>query len=257
MLRRVGLLLVAVVLALVGTGLVFAYASGADSRAMAGQQPVKVLVAVGLVPAETSAAAAQAQGLLELRSLPRRAVPEGAVRDVADLDGRVAGSEIFPGEVVLPGRFVDPTVTGVLNIPAGMLAVSVELTDPGRVAGFVVPGSEVAIFDTFDLSEEASGGGEVEQATRLLLPRVKVLAAGPRSVRSQAVQEQAVQEQAQSQAPVEETPVATSVLTVAVDQAGAEKLVHATQTGTVSFGLLTSSSTTGPSAGVDNSSLFQ
>lgn len=249
MLRRVGLLGVAVLLALFGTGLVYAYASGADSRAMAGQRPVQVLVAVKSVPAEMSAAKAQEQGLLELRSLPSRAVPAGAVTDVAELAGRVTASEIFPGEVVLPGRFVDPSVSGALSIPAGMLAVSLELTDPGRVAGFVVPGSEVAIFDTFDKPKE-SGAAEVEQATRLLLPRVKVLAAGPTSVRSRAVE-------SDSEQPAEDTPVPTSVLTVAVDQAGAEKLVHATQTGTVSFGLLTSNSTTGPSAGVDNSSLFQ
>lgn len=247
--RRVGLLLVAVVLAVFGTGLVYAYASGADSRAMAGQRPVEVLVVVGSVPAQMSASKAVAEGLLEVRSLPRRAVPEGAVSDVEELEGRVAASELFVGEVVLPGRFVDPSVSGALSIPPGMLAVSVELTDPGRVAGFVVPGSEVAIFDTFDLPKDP-GAAEVEQATRLLLPRVKVLAAGPTSVRSSAAQPQ-------EEAPVEETPVATSVLTVAVDQAGAEKLVHATQTGAVSFGLLTSNSTTGPSAGVDNSSLFK
>lgn len=217
---------------------------------MAGQRPVEVLVAVGSVPAEMAASQAAAEGLLELRSLPRRAVPEGAVADVEELEGRVAASELFPGEVVLPGRFVDPAVAGALSIPAGMLAVSVELTDPGRVAGFVVPGSEVAIFDTFTLPKDPSAAGEVEQATRLLLPRVKVLAAGPTSVRSAAAQPQ-------ESSPVEQTPVATSVLTVAVDQAGAEKLVHATQTGTVSFGLLTSNSKTGPSAGVDNTSLFQ
>ena len=247
--RRVGLLLVAVVLAVFGTGLVYAYASGAESRALAGQQPVEVLVVVGSVPAQMSAAEAVEQGLLEVRSLPRRAVPEGGVSQVEELEGRVAASELFAGEVVLPGRFVDPSVSGALSIPAGMLAVSVELTDPGRVAGFVVPGSEVAIFDTFDLPKDP-GAVEVEQATRLLLPRVKVLAAGPTSVRTAAAQPK-------QEAPVEETPVATSVLTVAVDQAGAEKLVHATQTGAVSFGLLTSNSTTGPSAGVDNSSLFK
>jgi len=250
-LRRVGLLLAAVVLAVFGTGLVYAYASGADSRAMAGQRPVQVLVVVGSVPAQMAASEAVAEGLLEVRSLPRRAVPEGAVADVEELEGRVAASELFVGEVVLPGRFVDPSVSGALSIPVGMLAVSVELTDPGRVAGFVVPGSEVAIFDTFDLPKDPSAAGEVEQATRLLLPRVKVLAAGPTSVRSAAAA------QPQESAPVEEVPVATSVLTVAVNQAGAEKLVHATQTGTVSFGLLTSNSTTGPSTGVDNNSLFK
>lgn len=247
MYRRIGLFVVAVLTALFGTGLVYAYASSADSRALEGQEPVEVLVAVKTVPAETVAAQAQEDGLLALRQLPRSAVPAGALTDLDAVGGKVTEGTIFPGEVVLAGKFVDPTVTGALSIPGDKLAVSVELTDAGRVAGFVVPGSEVAIFNTHD--KPGAPAGTAEKATRLLLPRATVLATGPTSTRGEAA--------TPGDETGEETPVATSVLTLAVDQAGAEKLVHATQTGTVSFALLTTNSQTGQSAGVDNTSLFQ
>jgi pilus assembly protein CpaB len=46
-------------------------------------------------------------------------------------------------------------------------------------------------------------------------------------------------------------------ITVAVTQAQAEKLVHATQTGALYLGLLGTDSKVKPGAGVDNNSLFQ
>lgn len=247
MVRRILLFLAALVLALFGTGLVYAYASNADARALANQQPVKVLVAVKTVPAETSAQKAQSDGLVKLQTLPRRAVPPGALTEMSAVTNKVAADDIFPGEVILAAKFIDPTVSGALTIPEGKLAVSVELTDPGRVAGFVVPGSEVAIFDTFELPK--SGAGSAQQSTRLLLPRVQVLAAGPTSQHGTA--------SAETSSTADGKPITTSVMTVAVDQHGAEKLVHAAQTGKVSFALLTSQSKTDKSAGVDNSSLFQ
>ena len=249
MVRRVLLFVGAVLLALVGTGLVFAYASSADRRALEGQQPVPVLVAVETIPAETPVSAAEEQGLFELTELPRAAVPPGALSDTAQIDTKVTGAAISPGEVLLAAKFVDPAVAGVLNIPESKLAVSVELTDPGRVAGFVVPGSEVAIFATYAAETEGEAASAVEsETTQLLLPRVKVLAAGPTSLRGSATDE------GEGSATAEE-PIKTSVLTVAVTQEEAERLIHGAQTGRVYFALLTTDSQTGPSAGVSNRTL--
>ena len=51
--RRIGGLIAAIVLALVGAILVIAYAKGADSRAQAGQKVVKVYVVRSEIPAGT------------------------------------------------------------------------------------------------------------------------------------------------------------------------------------------------------------
>ena len=59
--RRALSIVLAVLLAILGTAGVLAYVSHANARALAGQQAVTVLVAKGLIPAGTSAGDAQDQ----------------------------------------------------------------------------------------------------------------------------------------------------------------------------------------------------
>ncbi len=256
MARRTGLFLLALALALFGTGAVFVYVSRVDARAVAQQQPVEVLVATGTIAAGTSAEEAEKAQLFETKALASSSVPAGALRTSAKIKGRMAASPIYEGEVLLAAKFVEPQAVGVLDIPEDRMAVSVELADPQRVAGFVLPGSEVAIFDTFPVETTASGAGgggtgseaaqdaTVSEATRMLLPRVPVIAVG------QTAQRPAPEGGENAE------PVATTVLTVAVRTEDAERLVHAAQTGRLYFALLTKNSATGPTAGVDNSTLF-
>ena len=59
-----------------------------------------------------------------------------------------------------------------LGIPEGKMAISVNLTDPDRVAGFVNPGSQVAVFLT------GNDGQTGQPFTRMLFDRVMVLGVG-------------------------------------------------------------------------------
>ena len=63
-----------------------------------------------------------------------------------------------------------------LTIPDGNIAISVNLSDTGRVAGFVNPGAKVAIFLT------TNGDKALPDITRLLLPKVQVIAVGATTV---------------------------------------------------------------------------
>ena len=270
--RRIGLLAAALVVAMFGTMAVFAYVSRVESKAMAGQEPVNVLMASGRIAQGTTVQAALERKLVTVESLPRNAVPEGALTSLKDMGPQSAVSDIFPGEILLPAKFAEVQArTGSLVIPKGHMAVSVKLGDPQRVAGFVLPGSEVAIFATVERvaasvkgsatqttsANTTSASVDVEatvddKMTRLLLPRTSVIGVGPSTLRP------ADDEEAQANAPKgKEKPIATAVLTVAVTQAEAEKLVHAAQTGDLYFGLLTVDSKTGPSQGVSNNTLFK
>ena len=66
------------------------------------------------------------------------------------LKGTVALQNLFAGEQVVADKFGTNAAEAAspLGIPEGKMAISVNLTDPDRVAGFVNPGSEVAIFVT-------------------------------------------------------------------------------------------------------------
>lgn len=254
--RRVVLFVIALVLALVGTGAVLAYVKQVDKRAVADQQPVVVLVAKGTIPAGMTAQQASDKGLLETKAVPRNAVPDASLDSVTAIRDQVAISDIYKGEMLLRAKFSEEQVTGALTIPTGKMAVSVELGDPQRVAGFVLPGAEVAIFNTFDVesASAASKSGsdatkveaKVEQTTRLLLPRISVIAVGETTLRPSSDKKKTDGQ--------DETPV--TILTVAVTQAEGEKLVHAAQSGELYFALLNAQSKTGPSSGVNNFTLF-
>jgi pilus assembly protein CpaB len=250
MARRAVLFLLALVLALVGTGAVLAYVRQVDKRAVADRAPVVVLVAKDTIPAGMTAQQATDKGLLESKELPGNAVPADSLDSITAIKEQVAISDIYQGEVLLLPKFSAQQVTGALTIPTGKMAVSVQLGDPQRVGGFVLPGAEVAIFNTFEVEQASNKSAKpgqlevtVDATTRLLLPRIPVIAVGPSTLRS-----------ASGKDDKEQIPV--TILTVAVTQSEGEKLVHAAQTGELYFALLNGQSKTGPSDGVNNFTLF-
>lgn len=266
--RRVGLLVAAALVALIGTSAVFAYVSRVESKALAEQEPVDVLVAAAQIPEGMAAGVALQQKLVRVETLPQSSVPEGALTSLKEVTTQSAMSDIFPGEVLLRPKFADRTArTGNLVIPDDKIAISVQLGDPQRVAGFVVPGSEVAVFDTVDAASASVTGtasatqtGNTTNAkvdlqatvdtkvTRLLLPRTTVIAVGPATLRPTTEEPEAKEG---------ESTTPTAILTLALTQAEAEKIVHATQTGDLYFGLLSTKSKVAPSQGVTNSTLFK
>lgn len=252
MTRRILLIVGAVVLALIGTAAVYDYVKNADNRAIAGKQTVSVLIATKRIPAGTSAADVRNKGYVRSDHLPVDATPQDSVASIETTwDSQVATADVQPGQVILRAMFgtATPTTSG-LTIPGNKVAVTVKLTADADTAGFVQPGSEIAVFNTFILvdghptAKSASGGGPNDDwATKLLLPRVSVLAvsqAAPTSTKTSNV---------------DSTTGTTSLLvTVAVSQVDAERLILVAQTGMPYAALLSSNSATAPSSGVDEQS---
>ena len=249
--RRTVLLVVAALVAALGTSLVFLYVRGADNRAAAQFDNVEVLKAVEIIaPGETLEQAQQA-GKIQLGTVPRKELIQGAVSATGDLGKKVALSTIFPNEQIVTGKFGEPGEQKVLTIPDGKMAISVNLTDPARVAGFVQPGAEVAIFVSAE-PEAVGGDGESQdlpQFTRLLLPRVQVIGVGQTTVISTTT---TAEGGAQT---TEQLP--RTLLTLAVDQEDAEKIIFAAKNGEVAFGLLTEKSDVKPSDGVTAGEIFE
>lgn len=237
--RRTLLLLAALVVAALGTTGVFLYVNGINDRAEADYDLVEVLVATTTIEAGTTAQQAQDAGALDLRPFLTKSL-EGlpALSDITGIADMVALAPIAVGEPILEGQFGVSGENSALPIPEGQLAVSVQLGDPARVAGFVGPGSEVAVMLT-----SADGGGE--RRTRVLLPRVTVIAAGNTTVVPAA----------EGTAPTEEIPKA--LLTLGVDQRDAQKLVYASQNGDLYLALLDEASEVSSSdPGVSAENLF-
>ncbi len=236
--RRTVILIVALVIALVGAGMVYLYVKGADDRAQAEQEPVEVLKAVAQIEPGESLSQAQTAGKLELLEVPREQLLEGVMDSVGENGGLVAISPVFPNEQITTSKFGSPGEQDRLTLEEGQIAISMTLSDTGRVAGFVSPGSEVAIF-----ANEAALG------SRLLLPKVKIIAVGQTTVTTSTTT-------TEGGAQTTET-LPSTLITVGVDQADAQKIMAAIASGLeLSFGLLDEKSKVKKGRAVTQANLF-
>lgn len=244
MARRSVLLLVAAMIALLGTALIVLYVKGIDQRATQGQEMVEVLTASATIEPGEDVAAAQEAGKFEKSQVRRADLVEGALTTTSSISEDVALSPIYAGEQILAAKFGSLSDAKTLVIPDDKLAVSVELTDPERVAGFVNPGSAVAIFMSADPVLLKPDGTErkLPATTRLLLPKVEVIGVGTTSVASKVTTTEAGEEVTEQ--------VPRTILTVAVNQKEAEKLIYASRNGDVSFALLSENTQVADQPGV-------
>jgi pilus assembly protein CpaB len=260
--------LAALLIALVGSLSVVTYARGADQRALAGQEAIRVFVAVKEVAAGTTAGRAVEQGLIAQKLIARAGVPDDALTEVGSgYDQLVATSNIQPGELLLRARFAARGATqGTLLVPEGLVAVSVALDDPSQVGSFVVVGSKVAVFDTFNVrgpntADPVPAGDHLQdrhefvRATRLLLPSVEVLAVGvSTTTTSTAPSDEKSSPALGSDAA---TQSATTLFTLAATQSQAERLIHSSRTGTLTFALLGPDAKVAAGKGVNDHKLFE
>jgi pilus assembly protein CpaB len=149
--RRLLAAAAALVLAVLGSVVLVAYARGADQRAMAGLATVQVLVVAEPVAAGTPAA--ELSALVRTEELPAVAAVPGRVTDLADLTGQVALTDLQPGEQLLAGRFAAPDslqTPGTVAVPDGLAEVSVLLEPQRAVGGRLVAGDEVGVLISFE-----------------------------------------------------------------------------------------------------------
>jgi pilus assembly protein CpaB len=271
MLRRLLAVGLALVLAGCGTVAVLLYVWSADSRAVAGKKAVTVLVAKERIPAGTTGERIRTS-LAEVVKMPASSVPADALSSIgADLDAMVVTSDLQPRQLLLQGAFGPRSrVTGGLNVPPGKIAVSVEMQVPEQVAGYVLPGSKVAVFDTFNIlngdGRIPTGDGlasktEINRATRILVPQIEVIAVGTqgtdgRTSSAGSAAAEATDDDAKTNSRKNTKQTRTLLVTLAATQLEAERLVHGTQTGALYLALLGDTSAVKPGPGIDNKTLF-
>jgi len=239
--RRPLIIGLAALFAMLGTGAMYVYVKQADARALAGTKAADVLIVQKAIPAGTSVKNVLSGAYLRADHVPATSVPADAISAMSGaMAALVATADLQPGQIVLRQSFGElvPTTSG-LEIPSGMLALSFSVSTPGDVGGYVQPNSQIAIFDTYAPISKAgtnSTTGDANKVTRLLLPRVQVLAvsaAAPKSTNKAAGN-------------------GTLMVTVALNQADAQRLIHEFESGSLYLALLTQTSRTGPAPGVDS-----
>ena len=126
--------------------------------------------------------------------------------------------------------------------------MSINLTDPARVAGFVNPGSDVAIL--FQGADVQTG----QPTAKILLTKVKVIAVGSTTPVTTTTTTPGGQGE-QDQQVVESLP--RTLLTLSVSQKQMERVLLAQSAGSLSFALLDEESNIRQSPGTTYADLFQ
>ncbi len=252
--RRVLGLIASVVLAAAGTFVLLAYVNSADQRAAAGEEVVPVLIVAE--PISRGTAAAELDGLVRSTLVPAKVRADGAVGELADLGDHVAAVDLAPGEQVLAARFVsvnDLETETKIEVPDGLLQVTVSLSPERAVGGRLRPGSTVGVlasFEPFDFNSAEPGDvpdqpveivletqpeEENEPATKLRTPNSthivlhKVLVTNVQIERLPA--ETATPDVEQSN--LELAPTGNLLVTLAIGAPDVEKVVFAAEHGTV------------------------
>jgi pilus assembly protein CpaB len=168
--RRTLLLIASILVAALGTALIWLYVQGADSRAEASTAQVEVLVATVPAPAGTAAKDVK---------WTRQAVPQSLVTSLGNSaitsPSQITGytqSAIVPGLPLVSGQFAakpaapPPAVEG---LGSEEIAMMVTLPDPQRLAGLLQPGTQIRVFASVETK------GAKEKGVITLFDRVRVL----------------------------------------------------------------------------------
>lgn len=172
--RRLALVLtVATVIGLLASTLVYRVLSHAAAAGQTSQAVETVVVAaVNMNMAETIT-----PQHVKLLPWPAKSVPAGAVRTLADAEGRVVRGSILAGEPLLDGKLA-PQLAGKgglmpMLVPEGQRAVTIKVDDAIKESGFVLPNSRVDV-----LVSMAKEHNSQERISKVIIQDVTVLAAG-------------------------------------------------------------------------------
>jgi pilus assembly protein CpaB len=246
MTRRILAITIAIALAGLGAAGGLFLIMSADTRARANiQDAVTVAIATKRISVGTTGARVRDGRMMRLERMPRSSVPSDALSDISpELDRMVVTSNIAVGQVLLAAHFGEQSqVTSGLPLPEGKMAVTVQTGAPEQVAGYVQPGAQVVVFLTYELIDRNGRKSGIER-TRVLLPRVEVLAVGTYQTEQSRNNGDPVTGAANQRN--------TVMVTLAVNQQEAERLIGGLNTGTLYLGLLTESVEVKTGSGVEN-----
>lgn len=174
--RRTLLLVAALLLAAIGTGVLFVYIRatvGAASGPTSGSGMTRVLAPSVAVPAGTPIDESVQFQFVSVDSA--LATSARMLTSVKQISGLVANQPLPALVPVTGGQFGGPVKESTdLSLPKGTMAITVEMNDPNRVSSFLRKGSLVAVFL---VDPEPAVQGKAHEA-RLVLPQVTVLTLG-------------------------------------------------------------------------------
>jgi pilus assembly protein CpaB len=225
--RRLNIsIVVGIVVAVLGAGIVVAYGQSVDKRIASGKQSVAVVVADADLAAGTPAGDVTRQ--VHVEQVPASFVADGALSSVDALMSDLPKDSVLAGPVPTGGQvtssdFADAATAGHVRPAAGHVAVAVQTDLSPGVARYLSVGSMVDVFATYhDVRNQHGKLTPASSRTKLFASGVKVLAVS-------VAQASSDESQATDTGALTDKVVALLDLT----PADAEKLVNATTLGEI------------------------
>ncbi|MFT7600341.1 MAG: pilus assembly protein CpaB [Acidimicrobiales bacterium] len=239
----------ALILAAIGTVALVTYVSRAEERAREGEELVEVYVVEQLIP--TGTPSEQIEPALRIEEVPLKVRPNNSVDNLANLAGQVTAVDLVPGEQLLGSRFVTRAnftnrEAGV-DVPDDKIEITISLDPERAVGGLLLPGDLVAVFASFEPFDLQANVVEVDgeevalpaslaadttaktpNSTDLLLHQVLVT----------AVQEEISTnfDEDEERDRLKEAPEDRLLITLAVNPADAERIIFTAEFGLVWLG---------------------
>ena len=164
--RRVLGIVLALILATVGTLALVAYVKSAKKDASKNEEQVKVYVVTKDI--RLGATVSEIKQQITLTDVPKRLEVTGAVTDLTQLkDTLVAGVRLKAGEQLLSSRLVDPLTLVRVAVPNGLQEMTVALSPERAVGAALSPGDTVGIVISYDSGSISSTGPTTESTTTL------------------------------------------------------------------------------------------
>jgi Flp pilus assembly protein CpaB len=215
--------IVGVIVAVLGAGMVFAYGQTVDRRISNGRDPVAVLVADSDLAAGT--AATSLRGRVHVEKVPAAYVVGGALDSEAALTSALPEGAVLSGPVPKGGQlsraaFADPARAGRVNPAPGHVALAVQTDLAPGVAHYLGVGQYVDVFGTYrDVRDQSGKLTKASSRTKLFASHVKVLAVSVAETKSDSSRTRALADK--------------TVVLLDVDPKDAERVVNVSTLGTI------------------------
>jgi pilus assembly protein CpaB len=221
----------ALIVAIVGTVFLVSYVQNAEKRALAETETETVYVVEKAVAAGTGVD--KMSDAVVKKEIPKLAIGAGAVTDLNDVNEKVTAVALVPGEQLLSTRLVDADAflgPSRVKVPVGMQEITLKLPIERVVGGKIAAGDTVGVF----LSAEAATGGA--SGTQLTFHKVLVTAAQFSNGSAAKTQDETADGEKTAgalTAKKSDTSDDTYMITLARNAADAERIIFATEFGSV------------------------
>lgn len=169
---RRGTIVVAVVCTMLAAG-VLVYAAARYRHSVQSSDGTRsVLVASATIPKGTSGDVIASQQLFHTQTVAAKQVTAGAVADTALLHGKVAATDISPGQQITVGEFTSSGAY-VTQLAPDERIISIPLDSSHGLKGVVEVGDRVDVYGDLKLG---GGAGDTRDVSLLLLSNVPVMA---------------------------------------------------------------------------------